>query len=113
MGNLYVDDYIAGKVERFTPGGSDLGVYISGLNTPWGLAFDSSDTLYVANYGAGQVLKAAPGGGEFTVFASGLSGPVFLAVEPVPEASTWAAAGFVTAIGGLTAWRRMKRPNAA
>ncbi|EPY7192370.1 SMP-30/gluconolactonase/LRE family protein [Klebsiella quasipneumoniae] len=45
-----------------------------GLNSPVGMAYDTSGNLYVANWSAGTVLRFTPDG-QRRVFAKGLSGP--------------------------------------
>ena len=69
-GNVYVTTS-ANTIEKFTPDGTDLGVFASvGLNLPLGLAFDSAGNLYVANNGANTVRKFAPNGTDLGVFAN-------------------------------------------
>jgi len=51
-----------------------------GLNSPVGMAYDTSGNLYVANWSAGTVLRFTPDG-QRRVFAKGLSGPSGLAIS--------------------------------
>jgi glucose/arabinose dehydrogenase len=55
-------------------------VFASGLNNPYGLAFDSSGYLYVSNTYAGTIEKFNSGGSK-TNFASGLHNPWGLAFD--------------------------------
>jgi len=66
-------------IEEYSPTGTDLGPFASGLNHAQGLAFDSSGNLYVASTGTHQVLKFTPGGSEsvFASFGNGASGLAF------------------------------------
>ena len=69
---------------RFT----NLGTFASGLNCPWGMAFDNNGNFYVANSGtngdlSNTILKFSTNGTRF-VFATatnGLSGPRGLAFD--------------------------------
>jgi hypothetical protein len=54
----------------------------SGLNQPYGVAFDASGNLYVANFGNSTVSKVAAGSSTATPFVtSGLNGPEYLAFD--------------------------------
>src|SRR5204863_111557 len=52
----------------------------SGLNGPFGLAFDGSGNLFVADRTSDTIFKFTPAGTEST-FAAGLNGPVGLAFD--------------------------------
>src|SRR5262245_7953373 len=55
-----------------SPGGSraqDIATYATGVNGPWGLAFDAAGTLYVTNHSP-TIYKVAPGGGAASVFVT-------------------------------------------
>lgn len=101
-GNLYIANQGTGSVLVLpvasgalfgTPVTADtLATVISGLNTPVGLALDSSGDLYVSDYGAAtvSVLPAASGtlfgtpvtaGALATLVSSGLQGPTGLALD--------------------------------
>jgi hypothetical protein len=60
-----------------------LGTFASGLNQPWGLAFDGAGNLFVSNYGDHRIYKFTPGGVRttFATFTSGLKGPQGLAFD--------------------------------
>lgn len=47
-GNIYCSNYVGDTVFKFTPNG-DVTSFITGLNTPNGLAFNSLDELYVCD----------------------------------------------------------------
>ena len=65
-------------------------IFASGLDEPYGLAFNSAGNLFEADYGSGNIYEYTPGGARST-FASGLNGPYGLAFQgetlPVPEPS--------------------------
>lgn len=69
-GNVYVLGASAGVVEKYSPTGTDLGVYASlNLNSPIAMAFDSGGNLFVSNFlGGGNVIKFGPGGAPSTIF---------------------------------------------
>jgi NHL repeat len=80
------------RMIRHAPSGVALGTFASGLNDPYGIAFDRQGNLYVADYGSGTIRKFSPSGSDLGVFASGLVGPRDLViVEPVVS---YACAGF-------------------
>ena len=75
----------------------------SGLNDPYGIAFDSEGNLYVLNKGNNTIEKYSASGTDLGAFVSGglLASPTYIAVtsdagqsllQPtgVPEPSTWA-----------------------
>jgi sugar lactone lactonase YvrE len=98
--NLFEADYSSGHIYKFTPGGAQS-TFASGLNGPFGLAFDSAGNLFEADGDSGHIYKFTPGGAQST-FASGLSTPTFLAFQ-VPEPSTWSmlTLGAVALLCGL------------
>ena len=102
-----------GSIHKYSSSGTDLGTFLSGLNSPFGLTIDENDNLYVANTGQGQILKVTPGGSS-SVFATADANSVYSITyfAAVPETSTWASIVFLGAIGGGTAWRRLKRVQA-
>jgi hypothetical protein len=104
--NLFVGD-ASGNIYEYTPGGA-RSTFASGLNGPWGLAFNSAGDLFVVEGGySGNIYEFTPGGVEST-FASGLSGPLGLAFQPVPEPS---ALGLLAV--GATAFLVRRRRNLA
>src|SRR5438477_474484 len=78
-GDLYEADFSSGTIFKFTPAGTSS-PFASGLNGPYGLAFDGSGNLFVADKTSNTIFKFTPGGTEST-FASGLSNPTGLAFD--------------------------------
>jgi hypothetical protein len=76
-GDLYVGDYIDGKVYRVSADGTK-NIFVSGLAGPEALAFDTSGNLFVADQNA--VIEFTPTATK-TVFASGLRSPIGLAFD--------------------------------
>lgn len=64
-----------GTIQVVTTSGA-VSTYATGLSTPRGLAFDSSNNLYVASSGDETIRKIAPDGTS-SIFASGLAGPLY------------------------------------
>ena len=79
--NLFVADGGSGNIYEFTPGGAKS-TFASGLNGPFGLAFNSTGDLFVAANGSGNIYEYTPGGAKST-FASGLYEPRALAFSSV------------------------------
>jgi len=79
---LYVSTAFNNTIEMFDSAtGADLGAFANtGLNCPYGLAFDSAGNLYAANIFANTIEKFTPGGAG-AVFASGLGWPCGLAFD--------------------------------
>jgi sugar lactone lactonase YvrE len=73
VGDLYVADFSANTVSRFTPAGAQT-TFASDLNGPEGLAFDSKGNFFVTDTGSGSIFKFAPNGTK-TTFSTGLNGP--------------------------------------
>ena len=82
-GNLYVSN-IYGPIEKFSPAGTDLGVFVTLDNTALGLAFDSQDNLYAVNYWDNAINKITPQG-VTSLFIGGLNEPTFIAIVPEPS----------------------------
>ncbi|MHB1142347.1 MAG: carboxypeptidase regulatory-like domain-containing protein [Sulfuricaulis sp.] len=61
-GMLYVSEFNANRITRFSPVTGQSEVFASGglLRNPFGLAFDAAGNLLVANYNGFNVLKIAP-----------------------------------------------------
>ena len=55
-GDLYVSDSGSGTIYKFTPAGIQS-TFVSGLNSPAGLAFDRVGNLFVVEGGTGSILK--------------------------------------------------------
>jgi sugar lactone lactonase YvrE len=80
--NIYVSNQGNNTIEKFDSSGTDLGAFASsGLNVPYGLAFNSSGNLYVANNGNNTIEKIAPDGTPSLFANSGLSSPAGLAFD--------------------------------
>lgn len=65
-------------VLKFSKNYAYLGVYVTNLNLPWGLAFDSNTNLFISNSGTNglyrnSIVKISPSGTR-TTFASSVSG---------------------------------------
>jgi hypothetical protein len=67
---------------KYAPDGTES-MFVSGLNSVRGLAFDRAGNLFLADVLGGNILKFTPGG-TMTVFASGIATPEFLAVQLLP-----------------------------
>lgn len=78
-GNLYVANWSAGTVMRFTPKGEQT-VFASGLSGPSGLAISSKGDVYVASYNEDLVWRFAPNGDK-AVFVRGLATPAGLSFD--------------------------------
>jgi hypothetical protein len=78
-GDLFVADNGSNTIFEITPNGTES-PFRSGLNRPFGLAFDSSGNLFEGDAGTNTIFKFTPAGTKNT-FASGLSGPVGLAFD--------------------------------
>jgi hypothetical protein len=77
--NLFVSDYLDNNIYEFTPGGVQS-TFASGLDRPWGLAFNSAGNLFEADTASGNVYEFTPGGARST-FASGLASPSGVAFD--------------------------------
>ena len=83
--SMFMSDPAAQIIYEFgsplTPG-SPPSVFASGLNSPFGIAFDESGNLYEADYNSGNVYKfKASAGNPKSLFASGLAGPFAVACD--------------------------------
>jgi sugar lactone lactonase YvrE len=80
-GDLYEADFSSDTINKFTPAGVlSNPPFASGLNGPFGLAFDSSGNLFEADTSSGTIFKFTSAGTQST-FASGLSGTKGLAFD--------------------------------
>src|SRR5438132_1229978 len=79
VGDLYEADFSSSTIFKFTPAGT-TSTFASGLNGPYGLAFDGSGSLFEADYNSGTIFKFTPAGTK-TTFASGLSNPAGVAFD--------------------------------
>jgi len=78
-GDLFAADNGSNTIYRFTPDGTES-TFASGLNGPFGLAFDSSGNLFEGDAGTNTIFKFTPDGTGST-FAFGLNGPIGLAFD--------------------------------
>ena len=90
-GNLYIADYVAGKVVKVTPGGVQttvLSAYTSApLQTPApiGVAVDGAGNLFIADLNLSYAVELTPNGVQTTV-GSGLGRPIGIAVDGMGDA---------------------------
>lgn len=70
-GDLYISDNFYGTIVQSTTtqSGSSYGDFATGLQNPYGLAFDKAGNLFVAAAGPGKILKVATDG-SYTNFAN-------------------------------------------
>lgn len=76
--NLFVGDFNT-NIYQFTPAGAQS-TFATGLNEPFGLAFDRAGMLFEADWGSGNIYKIKPDGTK-TVFASGMVEPAGMAFD--------------------------------
>lgn len=96
-GNLYVANYTGtqsnyvGTVSEFAPDGSLIdSSFASGLDGASGLAFDNNGNLFVANRNDNNILEFDQNGHLInTIPSPSLNAPIYIAIQPVPEPSTW------------------------
>lgn len=84
-GNLFEADRQSGTIYEFAPDGTPS--IFSGAYGPAGLAFDNADNLFVVDYNGGSIDEIAPDGSRRTVIGGIYA--TFIAVEPIPEPSTF------------------------
>ncbi len=86
QGNLYVAEETANRVSVFTPAGSLVGRFYSGVSTPEGLAFRPNGHLLVTNTYGGPykhtITDIDPTTGAWYRFTSGLSEPMGITAGP-------------------------------
>jgi hypothetical protein len=61
-GNFYVSDLLSGDVSEYSPNGTPLGQFATGLNGPEALVFDSQGNLYVGQQLTPYIAEFAPDG---------------------------------------------------
>ncbi len=79
QGNLYVANWSAGTVLRFSPDGK-RSVFAKGLSSPSGLAVSPAGEIYVASYSEDAVWRFTSQG-ERSVFVKGLATPAGLSFD--------------------------------
>ncbi len=84
-GNLYISDYSANQVLKYTAGGVQTTVPTNGLNSPAGVAVDGTGNLFIADQGNHRVVEIPAGcttaACQVTAPVSGLQNPSGLAVD--------------------------------
>lgn len=78
-GNLYIANWSAGMVLRFSPDGR-RSVFAKELRGPSGLAISPAGDIYVASYSEDLVWRFTPGG-EQSIFVRGLATPAGLSFD--------------------------------
>lgn len=78
-GALYVANWSAGNVIRFSPKGART-IFASGLSGPSGLAISRRGDIYVASYNEDLVWRFTPAGDK-SIFVSGLATPAGLSFD--------------------------------
>jgi len=68
-GNIYCSNYVGDTVFKFTPNG-DVSSFVTGLNSPNGLAFNSLEELYVCDGQANTIYKYDLDGNELDSYPS-------------------------------------------
>ena len=62
QGNLYVADDLNGDISEFSPSGTPLPTFATGLSNPLSLVFDSSGNLYVGQQTTPYIAEFSPSG---------------------------------------------------
>jgi sugar lactone lactonase YvrE len=76
--NLFVSDYNAGNVYQYTPGGTQS-TFATGMNHPYGIAFNAAGNLFVANTD-----QNVPSGGNITEITRGGTQSIFFSgIDPI------------------------------
>jgi len=86
-GNFYIANDGNGSstnctISEFSPSGTYIGVFATGLNQPAGMTFDAAGNLYVANGGNSTITKITPAGASSIFASTGISIPQGLAFGP-------------------------------
>ena len=76
--DLYVSEYLSSNglnsIKKVAPNGT-VSIFKTGVNAPFGIAFDPSGNFYTADYFNGNIQKRTSGG-VITTFASGFGEPI-------------------------------------
>src|SRR6185437_7006452 len=78
--NLFVANFSSGTIDKFSPAGTYLGQFASGLDGPIALAFDRDGNLLVSTYN-NIIEEFSPDGTDLGVALSGLNGPTGIAFD--------------------------------
>ncbi|MGD1020569.1 MAG: PEP-CTERM sorting domain-containing protein [Verrucomicrobiia bacterium] len=107
-GDLYVANAGNNTIEEFNSSGQGSTFTSTNLlRFPVGLAIDSSGDLYVASEGNASIVEFSPSA-IGSVFASGFGNAAYLAIDDIPEPSTFLLLGF----GAMTLCAFLKRHRA-
>ena len=79
-GDLFVADYVAGKVVKITPGGVQTTVPATGLTAPIGVAVDGAGDVFIVDLNLPYAVEVTPSGVQSTV-GSGLNYPIGIALD--------------------------------
>ncbi len=79
--NVYAAYSHNNLVEKFSPGGQDLGVFASSISYCYGLAFDGAGNLYAAAANGNVVKKFSPAGSLLLTLTATISIPTGVAVD--------------------------------
>ncbi|MEI7835437.1 MAG: PEP-CTERM sorting domain-containing protein, partial [Planctomycetota bacterium] len=74
-------------IQKFSPTGTDLGAFATGLGGGADMALDSDGNLYVVDEHSGVIERFSATGVDLGVFVSGLTRPMSIAIQ-VPEPAT-------------------------
>ena len=88
-GNIYVARGSTNSILEFSPNGTPLGTFASGLDDPCGIAFDSSGNLYAVSNGDNMITEFSSSGanlGEFT--GTNLDSPFGIAFSQAPPSGS-------------------------
>lgn len=102
--NLFISNIATGNVDKFTSGGTSS-PFATGLNHPFGIAFDSSGDLFIAdsanNAGGGNITEITSGG--VTSIFSSESDPTALAFNSTGNlfAADYSSGNIYEYIGGV------------
>jgi len=80
-GDVFIADYLNGRVVEVPAGGGAQTTVGSGLSGPSGVAVDGAGDVFIADYNNNQVVEVPAGGGPQVTVGSGLSHPNGVAVD--------------------------------
>ena len=72
---LYLVDGLRRCVCKISPDGSSKVDVLTGLNSPWGVAFDAQGNLYVSDVSTGKIIRSSLDGSNPVDFVTGLVTP--------------------------------------
>jgi sugar lactone lactonase YvrE len=80
-GNLFIPFQWGGRIDKFTPDGSQRSIFATDLPQPVQLIFDSHGEMFAADQKSGCIYKFDPDDSTRTTFATGLNSPVGLVFD--------------------------------